>query len=82
LQIHIKIAPKSRITKVEATVVQKFNIAVTYKRAVYRLSGSFFVTTELVEVLDKQKNKFKIYRLTKEKGFLEKINTYLNNQFH
>jgi hypothetical protein len=46
------IAPKSRITEVEATVVQMLHIAIADKRAVYRLSGSFFVT-----FLDKQKSK-------------------------
>ena len=51
------VAPKSRITEVEATVVQMLNIAVTDKRAVFVCRGLFLLLLSVVEELDKQKSK-------------------------
>jgi hypothetical protein len=52
------IAPKSRITEVEATVVQLLHIAVADKRAVIVCRGLFLLLLSGVEELDKQKSKY------------------------
>jgi hypothetical protein len=61
---------KSRVTAVEATVVQPRNIAPSRNRAVYRLRGSFFGS-----FLDKQKRTYNSLKCLLSIGMI-KMNSF------